>query len=184
MSLKYNTSKSKVTDKIFIGIDQSITHSGVTILKKENNKILILDSFGISTNTKLTFEERLLTIERIIFEKIKLFNNEELSVGVEGLAYNRNNTNNTSMLFGLFSLIITRLCLFNIRYSIITPNSLKKFATGYGHSTKEEMIDQIGEEFLNILLRKSNIKNIRSKKFEDISDSFWLAMFKLNESET
>ena len=175
----FNNKKSTETDIIFIGIDQSMTHTGLTIII--NNKIFL--SEGFSTTTDLSFEERLISIDNFIINKISQFNPNETSIGIEGLAFNRNKTNNSAMLFGLFSVILINLCKNGYKYSVIPPKTLKKFATGNGNSTKEDLINNIKKEDLDKLKELSRIKNEFGKKFEDISDSYWLAKLKENESK-
>jgi len=175
--MTFRNTKSEKNDNIFIGIDQSMVHTGITVLSR--NEILI--SEGFSTSPDLSFEERILSIKSFLFKIIKEFNIEETSIAVEGLAFNRNKTNNSAMLFGLFTIIITELCKENYRYSIISPTALKKIATGNGRADKEDMVNEIEIEDIEYLLKLSKIKCKTSKKFEDIADSYWLAKAKQYE---
>ena len=176
--MEFKNTKSLKSDIIFIGIDQSLTNTGLTIIKN-NQEIIFSKSFG--TKPILSFEERLLSIKSFLFNIIKNYNPEYTAIALEGLAFNRNKTNNSAILFGLFSVILTTMCEMGYRYSIIPPTSLKKFVTGNGRSDKLELIDMIPDNDKRILLNLSGIKDTNAKKFEDISDSYWLAKVKLNE---
>lgn len=179
MAITFRNTKSHKSDFFFVGIDQSITHTGMTIITKDYK---ILFAQGLTTTTDISFEERLLSIKTFILDKIKTLPPESTSIAIEGLAFNRTKTNNSAMLFGLFSIIITALCEAGYKYSIIPPTTLKKIATGNGRASKEDMINKINNNDIKKLLKLSGIKSKEVIKFEDIADSFWLSIAKRKES--
>ena len=58
----------------------------------------------------------------------------------------------------------------------VNPKTLKKFATGNGSADKHQMKEALRKDELETLSFLSKIKP-KSKKFEDIVDSFWLAKY-------
>ena len=181
--MKFNSSGSVPEHKYFIGIDQSVTHTGITVLEKEeDNTYSIIESFGICTYPENPFEERLSLIVDTVSRTIDKYNfGNRLAIAIEGLAYSPGNTNNRALLFGLFSVLLVSFYNKNLIYSIIPPTTLKKLSTGSGKAKKQEMLAAIPENEVTKLEFLSNLKS-KSKKFEDIVDSYFLAKAKLLES--
>lgn len=178
MSITFRNACKIGDDRFFIGIDQSMTHTGITIFKKINNQEVLIASKGFETNTELSFEERLLSIKSFLKDLILQYAPDETFIAIEGLAFNRSPSNNSAMLFGLFSVIITMLTEEQYRYKIVPPKTLKKFATNDGAADKSLMLNCIADDVLEELRNFSKVKS--KKKFEDIVDSFWLSKYALN----
>ena len=155
---------------IIMGIDQSFTHTGVTIV--DNEKVIF--SAGIATTTKDVLERR---IERII--SFIIGNITKYKVGhvrIEGLSYGSVSASK-SQLGGLFYCILLMLRELNIKYEIVTPTELKKAVTGKGNAKKNMMLESLDDDIVNTLGQLSSVK-IGSKKFEDIVDSYCLSVYK------
>jgi len=155
----------------------------VEIIKrnKEDNTFEILISKGISTNSKdminLSLEERIFYIRKSIFEILNKFRPDYVTI--ESLAY-RINSNNGRILAGIFFNLLTLFTELNLRYFVINPKTLKKFACGNGNGSKEDLKNAINGDIIVKLSELSHLKDT-SKKFEDIVDSFWLSLFKFEE---
>lgn len=175
--LKLNIATENNHNNIYMGIDQSMTHTGYTIIEADvdTKKVSILDTRGISTISDDTIENRILHIKQNIFEAIDKY--KPGLVRLESLAF-RANTNNGRILAGLFFVLITALTEKGIPYEIVNIKTLKKFATDSGSASKEEMRSAINSDIVTLLAEKANLKDT-SKKFEDIVDSFWLSVYKL-----
>jgi len=172
--MKFNKSEDKRA-MYFIGIDQSMVHTGVTVLEYiDENNFNIIESFGITTSPDNIFEDRIILIKNKINETILKYEPEHTYVSIEGLAFAPGRTNNRAMLFGLFSIIIINLMELNYRYEVVPPTTLKKRFTGSGKAKKEDMESSTTDIEKSKLSELSNLK-IKSKKFEDIIDSFALA---------
>ena len=59
----------------------------------------------------------------------------------------------------------------NINIEIVSPTSVKKFATGNGQAEKDIMIDAWKR-------LDKNISNVNDIKIDDLADSYFLASFK------
>jgi len=175
--------------KIYMGIDQSLTSTGITIIKKtgknreeltDTSKYKILHSEIISTKPASgALEVRIGFIKQRIIELIYEF--EIYSVGIESLAYagfggNSAKSANGRVLAGLFFTILSELSLKEIKYHVINITSLKKFVTNDGRADKIVMLNKIPEDNLDTLSEMSN-KKINSKMFLDIVDSYWICRF-------
>jgi len=170
----------------YIGIDQSIAHSGICVLKaghKKEDDFKIEEVFGISTHPSSFFEHRVILIKQKIEEVVDKYKSDigdNLFVAIEGLAFAPKRGNNITMLYGLFSVILVMLEEKGIPYKVITPLSLKKSYTGYGKSKKPEMLAATSPGVISELSEKSKVKST-IKKFEDIIDAFALASVSHNE---
>jgi len=180
MSITYEQKKSEKQHIYFVGIDQSITHTGISIIKKTSNGIELIDSFGISTIPKNTFEHRLNLILSKIKDVLSKLNKEDTAIAIEGLAFAPGKTNNRSMLYGLFAVIILEIFNREFNYSVVPPTTLKKVMTGNGKAKKDEMLNSLYDIEIIRLEEKSGLKRT-SKKFEDIVDSYLLAKYKAFE---
>jgi Holliday junction resolvasome RuvABC endonuclease subunit len=160
---------------IFMGIDQSLSNTGITILKKEINIVKILDSFSINTKNEGPVEERIYFIVNKIEEYIYKY--KVGFVCIEDLAFN-SNTNSSKILAGLFFSILNMFIRNNVSYRVVNIKTLKKFATGYGNASKEDMFCSLGKDLQNKLFEFSKIKN--KKRFEDIVDSYFLSLYGLS----
>ena len=156
---------------MILGIDQSLTHTGLCIIDKDKKNI---NAFGIKTNNKkLNQYERIAyianEIEKVILDyKIEKINIEGLAFGVKGMTL--------QILAGLQYTILFIANRLNIEYEIIPPKTLKKKATGKGNATKKEMSEIID---ILILIRLSELSEykINSKLMEDIVDAYHLAIY-------
>ena len=150
----------------YIGIDLSLTATGVIMLNEKSEVIL---SKLISTKSTESIELR---IDKIGNEIIKIIQEsstnsityiENLSFGSKGDAY--------AQLCGLHYYVRILMNNKNLIYKVISPTTLKKFITGKGNIKKNLMLLQIykkfGIEFDN----------------DNLADSFGLAMMAYEENK-
>lgn len=167
--IKHSSFEKGKYDSIFMGIDQSLTHTGIVVSDKEKG---IIDVRGISTKPEEgSIEQRILHIKKEVNEKINLHKPD--IIFIESLAY-RMNSNNGRLLAGLFFVLLTLFIEKNIRYVIINPKTLKKEVTGNGAASKDDMFKLIPEEDL-LKIEKLGFVKKTSKKFEDLVDAYWLS---------
>ena len=159
---------------ITIGIDQSYTSTGIIAL--EDNKILKAQIIQSPSGDDIFCRAW------NISEEIKSFVLEFESpiVAIEGLAFAMSG-NATRDLAGLQFCIISKLMFqCNINPIIVAPPTLKKFATGNGKASKDDMINMLPKATLDYF--KGNMKLNKSKGLTDITDAYFLAMYGLKES--
>lgn len=118
---------------IVLGIDQSVTESGYTIL--EDKKVLAIESF--KPKKKDFF--RILEIEDFFSE---IINEAKVdAVVIEGYAYGRQQK--SEMMGELGGILKRMLIKIEKTFYIIPPTQMKKFATGNGKADKTKTVVSI-----------------------------------------
>lgn len=162
-----------MSDKLYLGLDQSYTSSGYCMID-ENQEIV---DFGTFTSLKgLDVYDRAQQITNFIIDKIIEHGGVEV-INLEGLAFGMRG-NATRDLAGLLFTIITtiRTRTENIECNVIAPTSLKKFATGSGKADKTAMVAAVPPEILKCFTDKNYKK---TTGLRDIVDAYWLAKMAL-----
>jgi crossover junction endodeoxyribonuclease RuvC len=151
---------------IVLGIDQSLTSTGWSL--KEDG---VLKEHGILTSDKTqTNFERAIVVADQIFNLDKKFKPDK-SV-IEGIPF-MSRSNVTRDLAGLQFLIVDRLLRDGWEtLDIVPPTKLKKFATGSGKASKDEMVEALPEG-----VKEKFEKIPKTKGRYDLADSYWLATF-------
>ena len=151
-----------------MGIDQSFTSSGITILDEDLN-MLFCEVF--TSNKQLTPYHRINEIRNRI-EQIAIDYNPDY-IAIEGLAFNRIG-NATRNLAGLLHTIVDRLH-FQLNYSvlIIPPRTMKITFTGNGKASKQEILENVPKPLLTNLTEERKI--LKTKGLYDVADSIGLA---------
>lgn len=154
----------------FIGIDQSFTSSGYVVMDEQTN---IVDFGRIVTSEKNgdIFDRAHVTAS--VIGTLYLAHLPQY-VGLEGLAFSKMG-DATRDLAGLQFTIVNHL-----RYTIkcprekiiiVSPNEVKKFATGKGNSKKEAMVDSLPTDVVK-LFEQRNYK--KTTGLTDITDAYWI----------
>lgn len=126
-------------EQLFVGLDPSLTATGLVVLNKEAE---IIRQELIMTSSKVDIEPRLIKVKDHVMSSL---GNAELNkfynVYVEGLSFMSSGQGFTQ-LAGLHYFL--RSCFFqrpvDIKYEIIAPTALKKFVSGKGNAKKELML--------------------------------------------
>ena len=115
----------------YIGIDPS-TKTGIVILDDDGNVLLEEEITGTGDEDP----KRMVTLTNKIINQIKGQNNV---ICIEGFSYGSKGRG-VSFQFGLGHAIRNEMFKNNIEYIDVSPGQLKKFATGKGNSSKDNMI--------------------------------------------
>lgn len=175
-----------------MGIDPSINCTGVCICGIEDNPIYILIPSKCTKKMK-SFKHDRIYIEQFEKTELKDLTNEEKEfaksrniynivyiierlvtiykvrhVVMEGVAYNA--TGSVVDLAGLNYAIRMMLLRHNIDFTIITPNTVKKFAVANGGADKELMIYAWQK-------LEPELKNIKEFKVDDLADAYFMAQW-------
>ena len=163
--------KDLVTEnKLVLGIDQSYTSTGIVILDGEY--IIDFKTIKSDKNSDDIHQKALtiaLEISRIIEE------NAITEIHIEGLGFGSIG-NATRDLAGLQFTIIN-ICKNknpNLNFFILSPNSVKKFATGSGKATKNDMIDALPLDVKQAFLDK---KYKKSSGLADLTDAYFIGRY-------
>jgi Holliday junction resolvasome RuvABC endonuclease subunit len=162
---------------ISIGIDQSYTSTGYCVIGDD-----VVDYGVISTDKEMDIHERATAISNQIIDVISKY--PKCRITIEGLAFGMMGSA-TRDLAGLQFVIIHNIKKsFTHELVIVSPTSLKKFATGNGGSKKQKTTKK--DMFMALpadtqLLFKSTHKI--TKGLYDITDAYWLAKYKNTPGE-
>jgi len=162
---------------IFMGIDQSLTGTGLTIYNGEWHYHIIETSKTKDTKSpSIDYTKRLKIITQEILKYIKEY--KVTHAAIEGMAFGSRGRV-VFDLGGLSHLIRSMLIDQDIKFIVIPPTTLKKYWTGKGNANKEKMIQTTIDKGYNI----SITKNYGTKKnpnilFDDnVVDSHALCCF-------
>jgi len=154
----------------YLGIDQSYTSCGCVIIDDADNLL------WVNVLRAETFDdifERAYALSWDVSELV-LDDNPDY-IAVEGLAFGMRG-NSTRDLAGLQFSIVNAIRFWKTKKNVevISPLSLKKFATGSGKAKKEQMIEAlpslVKQHFLDLGYKKTT-------GLTDVTDAFWLAKY-------
>ena len=137
--------------KTTIGLDLSLTGTGVVILKGGklvDQTVIKSKPLGLTPRNEI---ERLLSIVAEVDKYILKYSPK--MIAIEGLAFGIVKTTSIMQLAGLNYLTRERIINCDIDFIIVAPSTLKKFATGKGNGPKDlvmlELYKRYGESFTN-----------------------------------
>lgn len=153
-----------------LGVDQSYTSSGLVINKDSE----VLHAEVYSTPKGVDIFLRAWSIAHHISTVASDHNVD--SVNIEGLAFGMRG-DATRDLAGLQFLIVSQLKFVNkLDVKIISPKSLKKFATDNGKAKKIDMFEAVPVNIQTLFLEHYQFK--KTKGLYDVTDAYWLSMYK------
>lgn len=156
-----------------LSIDQSYTCSGIVIL--DDGQIKHLEVYKTArpakkNDMKATYHRAFMVSEHIC--NLAKIHKPDL-VSIEGLAFGMRG-NATRDLAGLQFVIVTELIeRLHLDVEVISPLSVKKFATGSGKAKKEEMISSLPEDILNKFL---DLGVKKTTGLADLADAYWIGL--------
>ena len=160
----------------YIGIDQSYTSTGFVVLDEQKN---LIDCNILSTPKTDDIFKRAWELSEAIITGISKYPDAKLAI--EGLAFSMRG-NATRDLAGLQFSIITKInFILNRDITIVAPPTLKKSATGSGKASKEEMIDALPKDILEVFTKEKNWK--KSRGLTDVTDAYFLARYLIDKDE-
>lgn len=163
----------------FLGIDQSFNSCGVVVL---NEKKKIIEATTIKSSKEQDIFDRAWFIADQLSSKFITKYVPEV-VGLEGLAFSKFG-DATRDLAGLQFTIVNYLRqrheYVNGELIIVSPNTLKKFATTKGNAKKEQMVDSLPKNVLESF-QKQNYK--KTTGLYDVTDAYWIARYIIEVSQ-
>lgn len=132
---------------IILGVDPGMKSTGYALIECVGNKCMYLRSGNIKTEPNLSTTLRLASIFIGISEILKVFMPKH--VAIEKMFVNKNAASSL-MLAQARGVIMCALGLYHAHTQELEPNKLKKNITGYGHSTKSQMMLMIKNLVCNV----------------------------------
>lgn len=149
-----------------MGLDLSLTGTGCIVLINDTIECQQLIKSSPTGKDPVSELERLINIKNKIYKLIE--EKKPSIVLIEGLAFMARNTTALVQLAALNYMVREMLYNYNIKFIIVAPTTLKKFATGKGNAKKDLMLLEAYKRY-NIEFNDDNL-----------CDAFMLA--KLGES--
>jgi len=153
-----------------LGVDQSYSSSGLVVFDTEINDVIHFELF--KTNKVDDIFKRAWMISHHILGICK--DMEIDKVAIEGLAFGMRG-DATRDLAGLqFAIVMQLKYVGNLEVVIVSPKSLKLFATKSGKADKQQMIDSVPTDILD-KFKASGAK--KTTGLADIVDAYYLAKY-------
>lgn len=136
-----------------VGLDLSLTSTGVAIVRPDAEiRTLVIESKGKDSDNLYVTAERLARIAQEVTALIPY----GAVVGIEGPSHGNTNGKHHDR-SGLWWLVVHELIYTrNIPVVEISPNTIKKYATGKGTASKLDVVLAIGRRFPEITLAKDD----------------------------
>jgi Holliday junction resolvasome RuvABC endonuclease subunit len=162
---------------IVFGVDQSFSSTGISI--KEIGSGEGLELFTISTLKTQDWVNRSTAIASELIELSKGYS--DVVLVVEGLPFGNLPGNSGKNLAGLQFVILSN---WRHHYGMgsdytVAPTAIKKFATGSGRASKDEMVLALPEGVADFVRARP-----KSKGRYDLADAWWLSEYYLREIHT
>ncbi|TFH08865.1 MAG: hypothetical protein E4H14_05635 [Candidatus Thorarchaeota archaeon] len=161
-----------MSDKNYMGIDQSFTSCGVIVLNQKS-KVVHSSTIKSPKTDGIDIFDRAWFIAKKVSDLINEYTPER--VGLEGLAFSKFG-DATRDLAGLQFILVNHLRRVHSydNLIIVSPNELKKFATTRGNAKKEQMVDSLPKNVLESF-QKQNFK--KTTGLYDVTDAYWIAKY-------
>lgn len=159
----------------FLGIDQSYTSCGVVLL---NDRTELISYTTIkSTKSDDIFARARYVTDVVAHDWVDKYH--PLMIGLEGLAFSKFG-DATRDLAGLqFTLVNHFRGVYTYDTTnllVVSPNELKKYATGKGNAKKEQMVASLPKDVVQSF-KDQNYK--KTTGLYDLADAYWIAKYVL-----
>lgn len=125
----------------YIGIDLSLTNTGIIVLNSEGH---LVDQHSIKPKSK--GDERLVEIKTQLHYYLSKYD-EPFSICIEGYSYGSKNRGLPFQIGELGGVIKSSLFEKGLQYKLVPPTTMKKFITGKGNAKKEEIQSSIKQKW-------------------------------------
>lgn len=154
----------------YMGIDQSYTSTGMVLIDPRGN--MVNHTVVSSLKADGDYFNRAKIVAEMVSNQVEVnreFITDDLTVALEGLAFGMRGTT-LQQLAGLQFMIVNGLRDIEIEPIILTPSTVKKFATGSGKASKQDMFDGLPDKVKKIF---EGIPKAHGR--EDLTDAYWIA---------
>ncbi len=123
---------------LILGIDPGVATIGFGLVEAEKNAMRMLQYGAITTPKEQTLAQRLVQIEKDLFELLQQFHPD--AVSVEELFFNQNITTGIAVAHGRGVILCTvEKC--GVPLYEYTPSQVKQAVVGYGKAEKHQVMD-------------------------------------------
>ena len=169
--------------KYIIGIDPSLSNTGVSVLKQTTNTLTVVKAFNIETK-KSDINTRIIEISQKIVKELREYQNKDTTVVIEDPAYFKLNMNTFKKLNMLLGAILYALneVLDNLR--TITPSEWQSFLkvnTKGNKRIKRKEIKQETKKLIENITNKTSLDKL--VKEENIIDAISISVYYVIKGE-
>jgi crossover junction endodeoxyribonuclease RuvC len=122
---------------VILGIDPGTRVSGFSILKKEDNKTLLIEAGFLKLNPTKSLQERIFLFNNFFEDKINKFNITDISLETPFLGKNAQNFLKLGYLRGILYYLAHK---YNLQLHEYSPREVKQAVTGFGGASKEQVL--------------------------------------------
>lgn len=157
-----------------VGVDQSLRNTGLATIERG-----VFISTGRVSTEKMNVKghSRIDVIIDEIMRTVGDTPSASVRVGIEGPAMSAKGSA-VVQIFGLYGILCRELYLAGLRYYVVTPQSVKQYATGKGNASKDEVLAAMIRRhpevdfFSNDIADAMAVAAIGARKFADpVEDS-------------
>ncbi|MEN3123247.1 crossover junction endodeoxyribonuclease RuvC [Janibacter sp. LM] len=139
-----------------LGIDPSLTGTGLALLDTDDHLVIPTETITTKGAAGATLAERRDRLERIVDTiVIKAINHDTELAVIETPALSKANTG-TSMLNGLWWMLVTRLDAVDVDVIEVGAGQLKTYATGKGNASKDAVLLAVARRYPHVDVRDNN----------------------------
>lgn len=150
-----------------LGIDQSFKCTGLVVL--DGDYLDTANCYKTSLEDGDNFY-RAHMISNYIWKYAK--ENEIDAIVIEGIAMAARGDVTRELGGLLYAIVIKLNVVAKYQMEIVPPTTLKKYATGHGHATKETMMSTLSEDVMEYFL---SLGYKKTTGLQDLTDAYWLA---------
>lgn len=127
-------------NNIVIAVDPGFDRFGISVVKKEKGKDVVLYSDCIQTDKSMTFEQRMLMVIGEFEKVLEIYKPTLLCMEAVFMHKNAKSVINVAEIKGAVKLVVARK---NIKIVEMTPQKIKLAVAGSGSAKKEEVIKMV-----------------------------------------
>jgi len=156
---------------IILGVDPGTRFAGFGVLKKEKQKVFLLDYGCLKMTSKQSLVERVGIFHQFFAEKIDQWGVTDLSLETPFLGKNASNFLKLGYLRGILYLLSANN---NLNIHEFSPREVKLSVTGYGGASK----DQVARVVLRLFM------GIKTPQRDDVTDALAVSLCGLWKSKS
>ncbi len=171
--------------KYIIGIDPSLSNTGVAVIKKTVNSIVIEEAYNIETKkTDGDINKRILKIVRQVMNPLLKYKDKNTTIIIENPAYFKLNMNTFKKLNMLLGGLLVESDLITDNIETVSPSTWQSYLKVNKKDNKRIKRKEIKEEAYKLVSDIVSIDSLpKLKKEENIIDAICIALYNYLKGE-
>lgn len=148
-----SSSPSTISPFTFIGLDLSLTGTGIAVISPDAVTTYTVGSKGHDGDTYPVRQQRLATMKSRVLQHVP--DSESVILAMEGPSFGSTG-GSAHERAGFWWLIYSALAERGQQVTVIVPSSLKRYATGAGGASKDTVLAAVVRRYLDVDVRNNN----------------------------